>query len=986
MSFLKQLSGIWKCPGSGGCFYAARFIWPTSIHRRVFSCTTTKRIQPLQNDGDGDMVVTSQELNSMQIIIPSKEVAPENLPHVRRKTGYKDSEERKPALDMDELSGDTMIEDAGDNLVLDSGSGTGSGTYTDFYQGIIDTYKTYLHRHDGEYVVLVHVGSFYELYFEQAEKYSNLLGLTLTKKVLKSGAIPFSGFPDKMLDKYLDIIYKNNLKAVICNQVLDPITNTLSRPVDRIMTPGIVIDETCRDFHRNNFLMALHFPEEMRKNAENVKVGVAWCDVNLGNFHVLQIELSQLLATLTRINPAEILISDKVDLEKILDGSILPDLMEMKAYYISRLHSPATKKPLDEFTWRFRDNERLVSNIFDGLLQREKMAASIVLHYLDICLPNYKTSFHLPSRSKPKTIMQIDSRAAQDLELLETIQSRKKVGALSHLMDKTVTSPGARRLNSWLLAPSTKIEEIKYRHDLIELFSKDTYFLDLLCQYLRKTADIDRKIRRIDNRKAERLEYLELAYTIETVDQIYNLIKQAFDKKSLPLIEPIFEEFNNSKRLHGLAKHIRKTIDPRVAYMKTSNNKSEGDFVRTFWDIKDTASSRLGKMRKNYESLVRESDNLRNHLQKIFKSEGYNGSLRLIKDPKSFDYVVELKSTSKVITGMIQNLNLNVKEKSKSVTKLVNSQWTNIGQDLIKLEYDICLEENHIMADLDNKVDKLYKEIRKIPPIIELLDVIQSFSRLALQCNLSRPVVDDSDSFTIKNGRHLVVEEGLKNRLDVVNFTPNNCHLESSHAWVITGPNMGGKSTFLRQNALIAIMAQIGSYVPADFAHIGIIDKIFTRVGSSDNIFKHQSTFMVEMNETAIILREATPKSLVIVDELGRGTSINEGVAIAYAALLSLTTVKKSKVLFATHFGPEIARLLNQEETMKGSISFYRTTLDTVPSGDKNVTNKVTFNHKLEKGTSSHSHAIQIAGLAGFPGDVLQNAEISLEKLNNMYR
>lgn len=978
---------------------------------RPFS-NTSVRVKSLAKNNE--LVLTANELLNIKIVTSEQKVKlkVEDELHTsfekydkvnvmtKAKSAKKDTEEQVQKVSKEEKIGallakemnvheNSLNSDNGKNSVsrelVDRGSITETNSYTDFYQGILDTYKRFSNRPDGTYIVLTHVGSFYELYFEQADAFSNMLGLTLTKKHLKMGPVSFSGFPDRMLEKYMDIIYKAGFKAVICKQVLDSVTNTISRPVDRIMTPGIVTDETCRDFHKNNYLLSISFPEDMDKDVDSKKLGVAWCDINLGLFYVLELEFSQLLSTITRINPSEILVSAKVDIERVLDGSILPELTEMKSYYITKYNQSSKRKTLDDFLWRFADNARLTSLTLDKLSQKEKSATSLLLHYLEICLPNYKTSFQLPSRSLPKTLMQIDSRAAQDLELLETLQSRKRVGALSHLIDKTVTSPGARMLNTWLLAPSTDLEEIKKRHGLLGIFIKDTYFLDTLNQYLKKTADINRIIRRIENNKAEKIEYLELAITIETLKSIFELIKRTFDKKALRLIEPIFEKFIKSKKIHNISKKIQKTIDSKVSYLKAGSNKNEGDVIREFWEIKDTASNSLKKMREEYRNLVQQSEDFKRELKELFQSEGYSGSVKLIKDLKTYDYVVELKSSSKIIPTLVKNLNLNVKERSKSVTKLIDPRWTNIGDRLIKLEYNILLEEGMIINDLNSKIHKLHKELRQISPIVELLDVIQSFTHLALQYNLTKPEMDYSHNFDIKNGRHIVVEEGLKNRIDVINFTVNDCKLKSCEAWVITGPNMGGKSTFLRQNALIVIMAQIGSYVPAERAHIGIIDKIFTRVGSSDNIFKHQSTFMVEMNEAAIILREATSKSLVIVDELGRGTSTNEGVSIAYATLSRLLNVNNSKVLFATHFGPELVDLIESDHNLQESISFYRTSLSEEFDGDTGSTSieqKIVFDHKLKKGVSFHSHALKIAELAGFPKDALKIAGDSFKKLN----
>ncbi|TID28346.1 hypothetical protein CANINC_002524 [Pichia inconspicua] len=967
---------------------------PVSEHVivRKFSSTNTFNKRSIDNTEcagykSTELIVSANELSTIKISLPDKGIQNVlNVKEISKDTKGNTVKGRDHSIIQSDTIDETdMFNSIDSNSVAqDRGSITDKNSYTDFYQNIIDIYKEFSNRPEGKYIVLIHVGSFYELYFEQADNFSGLLGLTLTKKNLKSGPISFSGFPDKMLDKYTEIIYKLGYKAVICNQVVDPVTNLISRPIDRILTPGIIVDESCRDFRRNNFLLTLSL-KNLIAISDSQTVGVAWCDVNLGQFYVTEVSINQLLATITRINPAEILVTNELDLDKLFDGALLPEFADLKLYYFTRFNYNSQKKAIQEFYWRFADNSTLVTTTLNSLTRKEISAASLLLHYLDHCLPNYKTSFQLPRRSLPKTLMQIDPRVAQDLELLETLQSRKKVGALSHLIDKTLTSPGARLLDTWLLAPSTDKIEINKRHDLVEFMLSDTLMLENLKQMLKKTADINRIIRRIDNGRASSYEYLELAATFDVLKKIYKLLHSTKSTKAKVHIDSMFEKFKNSRKIDILAKQILKTIDPKVSFLKSTSNKTDGEIIKEFWDIKSTASQMMKRLRKQYDELTEQSRDLLSKLKSQYSEAGYNGSVRLIKDLKSLEFVVELKSTSKSIPAMIKSLGLKVKEKSKSTTKLLNSEWTYIGEQLIRLEYNINIEENLIMKDLNRKVENLYHELKNVSPIIELLDVSQSFAELALQQNLVRPLVDESTMFKVVNGRHLVVEEGLKHKVDMANFTVNSCVLDSSNAWIITGPNMGGKSTFLRQNALIAILAQIGCYVPAESAHIGIIDKIFTRVGSSDNIFKHQSTFMVEMNEAAMILREATEKSLVIVDELGRGTSTNEGVAIAFATLVSLINSNKSKVLFATHFGAELMKLIQSESQLKKQISFYRTSMKrrTIPSESLIPLEKqIIFDHKLFEGISYHSHALEIALLAGFPKDVLDIAKQSYNKLD----
>lgn len=871
-----------------------------------------------------------------------------------------------------------------ENQVHIEESGEFNSLRTDFYKTIKDINVKFSNRIDGEYVVLIQVGSFYELYYDQAEKYATLLGLKFSQKQTRSGSIPFSGFPDYALNKYLPIIFDKNLKTVICKQVENTVTGVITRPVDRLITPGTVIDDVLRDYHKNNFIVSLSFPDEYLKDPEGKKIGVAWCDVNLGIFSYVETTFNNLLATLTRIDPSEILISNKVDVDELISGRWFPELVDLKRYFITQYNLPSTKTQFESYLNKFSDNQKLVKSTWDKFTTKEKSASLMLLHYLDFCVPNHKPSFNLPVKDLPKTIMKIDTRAAEDLELIQTIQTRNRVGALTHIMDKTVTNPGARLLNVWLLAPSTNLNEITQRQDLVESLLNNLGFMDDITSNLKATCDVNRILKRIDNNNCNFYEYLELAKTVELLNEISKSLKRHPDAVLIERMDFLLGKFNRSKKIQKLSKDIIKTIDSTLSYRKSDPGKNENEIVRLYWNIQRGSTVELFSLREEYDKLVEEFNLLEAKFVADFKENGYNGSIKFTKDFRTFQYIVELKSQSKSIPEMIKTLDLKVVEKSKSTTKIDSPEWTRIGQNIISLEQRIIVVENEILKGFQTRIQKMYKELRLISPVIEYLDVMQSFTNLALEKNFIKPIVDNSTNFEIKNGRHLVVEEGLRNNYTLNSFTTNDCKVESSKALVITGPNMGGKSTFLRQNALISILSQIGSFVPADYAHIGIIDKIFTRVGSSDNIYKHQSTFMVEMNETAVILREATSKSLVIVDELGRGTSTMEGIAIAYSSLIQLLLKNKSKILFATHFGPELYDLIINNLKVKEDIDFFRTELIKlkVKRGEfRPIDERIKFSHKLYRGVSEYSHALDIADLAGFPKDTLKLAKQTIGAL-----
>lgn len=855
---------------------------------------------------------------------------------------------------------------------------------TDFYKELKQMVDKFSNRVEGEYVIFTQVGSFYELYFEQAEKYAGLLGITLTRKQLKSQDIPFAGFPDYKLDKYLRLIFSKGLKAVICNQRKDEFNNVITRPIDRLVSPGTVIDESLRDYHRNNHLLAITFPEEPFKHSVmEGKIGLAWCDVSLGTFYVLQTNFENLMAAITRISPSEIVVDSRFDIEYLYSGKWHPQFSDLKSYYITRYQVPSTKKRLQDHASKFADNRKLVLSTFDLLNQKEISASSLLLTYLGECLPNYSANFQLPTRSLPSEVMQIDPRAARDLELTETIRGGMRIGALANIIDRTVTNPGARLLSSWLLMPSTNIKEIKQRQHFITLMLRFNGFTDELIQLLRHTADVSRIIRRIDNNRADFAEYLEISSTINCLDNIYDLIKE--QPMVFEIFSPIFEKFIKDTFVHKLGALITKTIDISVTSKTVNGNSSNGlrpdiTIAKTNWNIKAEASHRMQKLRAKYDACMQKYCRLHEDLGKKL-CDGEKADISLIRHLKTGEFLVNVKVKNRKSKNLIESTEYEEKYHTKTSVKLQVPEWKELGNKMISLENDIATEEMMIIDKLKTMILKHYDSIKEMSPIIELLDTTQSFANMAQEKNLVCPTVDKSTDFDIVDGRHLVVEEGLQDRsTGLANFTSNSCKLLNGTSWVITGPNMGGKSTFLRQNALIAILAQIGSFVPASRARLGIIDKIFTRVGSSDNIFKNQSTFMVEMNEMATILREATDKSLVIVDELGRGTSPQEGVAIAFASLYTMLQKNKSKVLFATHFGTDLKKYIDKYPEVKNAVEFYKTDLEEFHDPKLPIDKRIVFHHSLSKGLSTHSHALLIAELAGFPKAALKIARNNLPK------
>ncbi|CDK29688.1 unnamed protein product [Kuraishia capsulata CBS 1993] len=853
--------------------------------------------------------------------------------------------------------------------------------FTTFYQQIKNTIDKYSSLQE-EYVVLIQVGSFYELYFEQAEKYAGVLGISLTKKKLKKQDVAFAGFPDYRLNKYLNLIFKLGLKAVVCDQVADKVTNRIERPVTRLITPGTVMEDEVRDYHYNNYLLTISFPDDPFKDLANMKIGLAWADVGLGNFHILETNLNDLMPNITRINPSEIVIDRSIDTEKLVSGRWYPELGDIRNYYITRRAFPSSRKKLSSFLDRFQESPRLMTSLIETWSTKEKAASTMLLNYLDECIPNYNVGFSLPQRSLPESLMSIDSRAATDLELTSTIRGGFKTGALSTVLDHTYTPQGSRLLKTWLLSPSTDVAEISRRQKFVRIFLKYRLITDELRSLLKNMSDVNRILRRIANSRAEASELLDLSRTVFLIQEMKLLVETspAEFKRLIKSCLKIDEE------IAILARTISEQLEPSSESLPVLPKIDFGNQNRA-WSVKPSSSAKLMKLKEEFNEHIEKQSSLEEEVRESLLKHGFTGSLKFSRDLRTGEFVIDVRSSSKSLTTVLESSGISYKDKNKSGAKIISNEWKRLGHAMIYLSQAIFEEEDRLIEELKNSVLGLSHKFRKLSPNIEFLDLMMSFAELSRDKNLVCPEVNEETELVIHEGRHVVVEEGLKDSLVVSeNFTSNSCELDSkgASAWVITGPNMGGKSTFLRQNAIIVIMAQMGCYVPAASANIGVIDKIFTRVGSSDNIYRHQSTFMVEMNETAVILRDATPRSLAIVDELGRGTSTREGIAVAFASLSYLVKNSSCKVLFATHYGPEIAELISEDEELAKKVKFYMSSATSVRRSSTvlPIDEKLIFDHTLREGISDHSHALDIAEISGFPGEAIKLAEKALLRLN----
>lgn len=858
-----------------------------------------------------------------------------------------------------------------------------------------------------DYVVITQIGSFFELYFEHAIEYSSRLNLTLAKKTLGSSdkskkgtndryTVPMAGFPLSQLDRHLKVLVQDlNVGVAIVEQFkndtgIDNEVQKVTRRLTRIITPGTLVDEIFLNEQENNYLLSIDFPENAfkREALMDLKIGLSWTDLSVGSIFVQETTLKDLVSTINRVKPSEILLDEKLLEQKLETGEWYSELVELKRYLKKYIALPSHHKTMDLFFHMFSSTKNTIENTFNDLSQKETAALRNMLQYIEDHLPDSPINLQLPVRQLPENIMQIDSRTSDALELHQTFKDESRKGSLISSVKRTVTTSGSRLLSQWISAPSTDLKEIKTRQTLVTLFYKNTMLRTNVISKLSEVHDISRFVQRFALGRGTALELVYLAHTITVVDKLQSILQEEAkrSKASAKVLERFVEKFDSLIDMSqvilddldedALLQSIREEkeeLEKELAPQSQQLQKDETDAKHFAWTVRPQASKALSNLHKLHNQLREEKDSLLIHLQNILEKELNYKSVEFKFSP-SLGYQLYLRVKSTTDETRLKELlpGATISQKS-TTTRWVNyPTWSNLGSKIDSLNYKIKSEEENVIRKLKKGVVHQSVPLRKIANLLDSLDVTSSFAVLSHERNLVCPEVDDSLDLEISGGRHLVVEEGLKQNLK--NFTSNDFNTGTNNKmWVISGPNMGGKSTFLRQNAIIVILAQIGCYVPADSARVGIVDKIFSRVGAADDLYNEMSTFMVEMIETSYILKGATERSLAVLDEVGRGTSGREGLAIAFATLEYMLKVNKCRGLFATHFAQELYGLLKDNDSLNG-ISFKQTKIS-------HFNRKLLLDHVLVDGISAKSYAINVAEMAGFPKEALIAAESALQKL-----
>ncbi len=785
-------------------------------------------------------------------------------------------------------------------------------------------------------ILFYRLGDFYEMFFQDALTVTKELELTLTGKDcgLEERA-PMCGVPFHAAETYINRLIEKGYKVAICEQVEDPkkARGLVKREVIRVVTPGTTLDAASLDESRNNYLMSVVATEG--------RFGCAIADITTGDCFLTEVDKPQkLLDEINKFVPAEIICNDAF----FMSGVDTDDLKNRLGICVF---------PLD--AWYFDDGlckrtlmEHFHVNALEGLGIQDYDSGVIASGALFLYLQEtQKSALSHMAGIRPyaaEKYMLIDSSSRRNLELVETLREKNKRGSLLWVLDKTKTAMGARTLRSYVEQPLIDAEEINERLEALEELNQSPMLRDEIREYLNPIYDLERLISRISYQSANPRDLIAFSSSLEMLPYIRQIIK---DFKS-PLLTKICEDMDP---LEDIAELIRSAIveEPPLA-------QKDGGIIREGYnsDVDKFRRSRTDGKKWLTELEAREKE--RTGIKNL-----------KIKYNRVFGYSLE-------VTNSFKNLvpeNYIRKQTLTNAERYITQELKDLEDLILGAEDKLYALEYELFCEVRDKVGAEVVRIQKTAKAVAALDVFASLALVAQRNNYVRPKINENGVLDIKNGRHPVVEQMIENDM----FIANDTYLDNQkkRVSIITGPNMAGKSTYMRQTALIVLMAQIGSFVPAEKANIGIVDRIFTRVGASDDLASGQSTFMVEMTEVANILRNATSRSLLILDEIGRGTSTFDGLAIAWAVIehISDTKLCGAKTLFATHY--------HELTELEGKISGVNNYCIAV----KEKGDDIVFLRKIVKGGADKSYGIQVARLAGVPDPVIRRAKELVEELSD---
>ena len=781
-------------------------------------------------------------------------------------------------------------------------------------------------------ILLFRVGDFYETFGSDAELVSRELGITLTKRNNGGDQTPLAGFPFHALDSYLPKLVNKGHKVAICEQTEDPESakkagrKIVEREVTEITTPGLSLSEKVLNHNRNNYIFSIY--------KEGTTLGCAFADISTGEFGALECEDQEIDAILSMFEPSELVIAASQkkwanERFSFLNISLADSWMYEGEY------------PRDQLLSHF--NTHSLKGFGVESMELAQRAAGVLLQYIKDNQKRVMGHIRRMYRYEQSDYMSLDSSTKRNLELSSSMHEGKLEGSLISVLDQTITPMGGRLLRRWLTHPLKKLDSIQLRLNRVEILFEQRNVRTDIRESLKKIGDLERLISRICVGRCSARDIRQLGYSLQVIPE---LMAHTAELESDTLGQELQSLPDSSEWVDYIEKHI---ADEPPATIR------DGGIIRTGWNPELDELRDIAQNGKKYIAKIK--DALTQEVGISTLKIGYN---------KVFGYYIEVTNAhkDKVPDHFIR------KQTLVNAERYITPELKEIEEKILSAEDKSKALEADLFEQVREHIAQFADGIQRIATVISTLDVYQSLAQIAFTNGYVKPELDQGSTLEIIKGRHPVVERSLPVGEP---FIPNDIRLDQQdeQIMIITGPNMAGKSIILRQTGLIVLLAQIGSYVPAERARIGLVDKIFTRVGASDNLAAGESTFLVEMNEAANILNNATEHSLILLDEVGRGTSTFDGLSIAWALAeyLHNHVPVAAKTLFATHYHE-----LNALESMYERIINYNVQV-------REHEGKVVFLRKLVRGGADHSYGIQVANMAGLPKELIQRAQVILEEL-----
>jgi DNA mismatch repair protein MutS len=789
-------------------------------------------------------------------------------------------------------------------------------------------------------ILFFRMGDFYETFYEDAGICSRVCGLTLTSRSKGDNPIPLAGVPYHAVDGYLRKMLQAGYKVAVCEQVEDPKTakGVVKRDIVRIVTPGTLTDDILLDAKKDNFLCALSLGTKL-------DAAISWVDISTGHFFVQQVPEEKLLDELLRLSPAECLLADR-------RGELFEAETKKLAADISQLTGAVvTERPAWYFD-PYQAKQRLLKHFGtatlegfgikdddDGLVS----CAGAVIEYLN---ETQRTTLgHIQSLKKIdlKRFLEIDQTSLQSLEILRTIRAESKKGSLLDCLDETLTGMGGRMLRNWLCMPLCDLGAIELRQDAVEELKDSDTELAEIRKLLSQISDTERIAARISTFRATPRDLLALAGTLRQIPQL----RQALQTFGADLLLQLAQKCDSMDELADL---LESAIEP-----ESPAHLRDGGVIKTGFSEELDALHSISRDGRTW---------LRNYQKAQIEQTGI-GNLKIGYN-KVFGYYIEVghSSAHKVPDNYVR------KQTIKNAERYITDELKEYETRALGAEEKALELEQKLFEQLRASAAQYVSRLQNLADTLAQCDCLCAFAYLARRRNYSRPKLTSGGELVIREGKHPVLAETLGPE-----FVPNDIELgdKAGDVLVITGPNMSGKSTYIRQAALLVLMAQAGSFIPVESAEIGLVDRIFTRVGASDELVRGQSTFMVEMTETANIINNATEKSLVILDEVGRGTSTYDGLSLAWAITEHIANKLKCRTLFATHYH-ELTELAELFTNVKNCNVAVREWMD-----------EVVFLHKILPGGTDKSYGIHVAKLAGVPKTIVERSKEILAELESTF-